>query len=306
MNSSDSAEEIVKLYLDGVEHIVKIAGVGAKNLAVMLIAMSKEKTQTKGKTRLTNMLKSGKSLKIFTIKAEDLKTFSQEAKRYGVLYCALANKKNSKIDGMVDIMVREEDASRINRIAERFNLRDVASIQKELDKEKQENTSKPENAEIPKSEEEQFIDDIMPKPKEEQFTDDTILKSTEEQFIDDVMPKLKEEQQEIPSNDTKETEQKNQLETFSNTKSKDKVEVSNDIEKKSVKEELKEIEQEIRTKEENAEKKEVQMDDTQAKDKKKQKGGRRYKEKEEKHKGKRYKEPKHLETTKKKNKGRSK
>ena len=98
MNSSDSAEELIKIYLDGVEVALRIAGTGAKNIGAMLIAMSKEKTQTKGKTKLTNMLKTGKPLSIFTIKAEDLKKFSQEAKRYGVLYCALANKKNSKID----------------------------------------------------------------------------------------------------------------------------------------------------------------------------------------------------------------
>lgn len=273
MNSSDSAEEIVKLYLDGVEHVVKIAGVGAKNIAVMLIAMSKEKTQTKGKTRLTNMLKSGKSLKIFTIKAEDLKIFSQEAKRYGVLYCALANKKSSKIDGMVDIMVREEDAARINRIAERFNLRDVASIQEKLDREKQEKAITHETPEIPKSQKEQFIDDIMPKEKGEQ--------------------------KEIPSNDTKETEEKNLSEIFSNIKSEDKTENSSNIEKRSVKEELKEIEQEIKAKEESLEKQELQTDNVQVKNKDKQKGGRRYKEKGEKHKAKHYKEPKHLDNSRK-------
>ena len=197
-----------------------------------------------------------------------MKTFSQEAKRYGVLYCALANKKNSKIDGMVDIMVREEDASRINRIAERFNLRDVASIQKELDKEKQDKIIVQEDLEI--------------------------SKSAKEQFIDDIMPKEDKEEKEIPSNDTKETEKENLSEISSNIKSEDKMENSSNIEKKSVKEELKEIEQEINAKEESLEKKELQTANVQVKSKDKQKGGRRYKEKEEKHKAKHYKEPKHL------------
>ena len=112
MNSSDSAEAIVKLSLEGMEVALKIAGTGAKNIAIMLYTIMKDNQQTKGKTRLTNMLKTGKPLKIFTIRAEDLKKFSQEAKKYGVLYCALADRKNSKIDGMVDIMVRDEDASK--------------------------------------------------------------------------------------------------------------------------------------------------------------------------------------------------
>ena len=62
---------------------------GAKHTAMLLAAILKEEQKTKGKTRLTSMLKSGKELKVFTIQQKDLKTFSQEAKRYGVLYCIL-------------------------------------------------------------------------------------------------------------------------------------------------------------------------------------------------------------------------
>ena len=32
---------------------------------------------------------------------------------------------------MVDIMIKEEDAGKMNRIAERFNFKDVATIKKE-------------------------------------------------------------------------------------------------------------------------------------------------------------------------------
>ena len=231
----------------------------------------KDKQQTKGKTRLTNMLKTGKPLKIFTIRAEDLKKFSQEAKKYGVLYCALADKKNSKIDGMVDIMVREEDASKMNRIAERFNFRDVASIKRELEQEMNKTNSQ-EVVEIAKSEEDQFIDDIMPKPKEEL-------------------------QQEIPSNNTKETEEKSPLGISSNIKSDDKTE-SSDEEKKSVKKELKEIADELKIKEEKEkqqEKQDIPVGNAITKDKEKEK--KAPKKEKEKYKGKHFKEPKHLDYT---------
>ena len=46
--------------------------------------------------------------------------FVKEAKKYGVLYNVLIDKKQSKKDGMVDIIVRAEDAAKINRIFERF------------------------------------------------------------------------------------------------------------------------------------------------------------------------------------------
>ena len=271
MNSSDSAEEVVRISLEGMEVALKIAGTGAKNMAVMIYTIMKDKQQTKGKTRLTNMLKTGKPLKIFTIRAEDLKKFSQEAKKYGVLYCALADKKNSKIDGMVDIMVREEDASKMNRIAERFNFRDVASIKRELEQEMNKTNSQ-EVVEIAKSEEEQFIDDIMPKPKEEL-------------------------QQEIPSNNTKETEEKSPLGISSNIKSDDKME-SSDEEKKSVKKELKEIADELKVKEEKEkqqEKQDIPVGNAITKDKEKEK--KTPKKEKEKYKGKHFKEPKHLDYT---------
>lgn len=168
MNSSESAEVIVKLSLDGMEVALKIAGAGAKNIAVMLYTIMKDKQQTKGKIRLKNMLKTGKSLKIFSIRAEDIKKFSQEAKKYGIRYCALADKKNSKIDGIVDIMVLEEDASKINRIAERFNFKDITTIEKEIEQNKTESkeempsNNKPKQAE--KNQSENFLN-IKPEDK---------------------------------------------------------------------------------------------------------------------------------------------
>ena len=135
MNTSgDAAESVVRMSLQGTEVALKLTGSAAKNIAALLYAIYKDKKQTKGKTTLTNMLKSGKELKVFTVKKEDLKTFQEQAKRYGVLYTALINKKNKNFDGMVDIMVRAEDASKINRIVKRFDLGtyDGATIKSEL------------------------------------------------------------------------------------------------------------------------------------------------------------------------------
>ena len=74
------------------------------------------------RTRLTNMIKSGKELKVFSIPNKDLKKFTEQAKRYGVLYCVLRD-KNTKGDNVpIDIIARAEDASKIQRIVERFEL----------------------------------------------------------------------------------------------------------------------------------------------------------------------------------------
>ena len=134
--SSDAAEQIVRMSLEGFQVTAKIAGSGAKDIAALLVAIMKDKHKTAGKTNLTNMLKSGKELKVFSVKADEFKRFTEEAKRYGVLYSALINKKTKMNDGIIDIMVRAEDASKINRIVERFKLSsyDEATIRSEIEK----------------------------------------------------------------------------------------------------------------------------------------------------------------------------
>lgn len=162
MNTSgDAAESIVRMSLQGFEVATRITGSGAKNVAALIYAIMKDNSQTKGKTRLTNMIKSGKELKVFTVKEENFRKFTQEAKRYGVLFCALKGKEKS-VDGMVDIMVRAEDASKINRIVERFKFAtiDTASIKNDVRKSK----DSKENDIVVKSIEEKLVDDILNKP----------------------------------------------------------------------------------------------------------------------------------------------
>lgn len=120
--SSDAAETMVRMGLQGTEYALKITGTATKEIAVILLSIIKSNKQTKGKTSLTKMLRSGKALNVFSVKQEDLKTFQREAKRYGILYTALIDKKNKSLDGVVDILVKEEDAPKINRIVERFKL----------------------------------------------------------------------------------------------------------------------------------------------------------------------------------------
>lgn len=112
MNTAgDAAEQIVRMSLNGVEVAAKITGVGAKELAMMIYAIAKDQKKTKGKIRLSNMLRSEKPLKVFAVKDSELAQFCKEAKKYGVLYCVLKDKDAG--DGLTDIMVRAEDASKI-------------------------------------------------------------------------------------------------------------------------------------------------------------------------------------------------
>ena len=185
MNSSEAAESIVKMSLEGIEVAARITGTGVERIAVALLAMAKQKQMTKGKTNLNNMLKSGKPLQIFSLKQEELKKFHDESKKYGILYTALIDKKHPDTDGLVDIMVRQQDAIRVNHIFDRFKLSAVnlADIRTEVEKDKMEEMlqdAKERGVEI-KSNEEKIVDDIMSKPiqKEEQQMSNPQVAKTE-------------------------------------------------------------------------------------------------------------------------------
>lgn len=193
----DAAEQIVRMSLEGFEIAAKITGAGAKNIAVLLYSILKEEQKTKGKARLTSMLRSGKELKVFTVKNDDLKKFTQEAKKYGVLYCVLADRKNKDPNAEVDVIARAEDASKISRIVERFSLAsvDTASIvtEAERNKEGQTQQTEPEITTPDKAEKDKLLEALMGKPmqKEEHGANPSTAKTEK--------PPLSEPTSELPS-----------------------------------------------------------------------------------------------------------
>ena len=118
----EAAEQIVNMATNvtvkGVEVATNLAGKGALSLATFLIAALNDQKRTKGKARMRAF--HGKPTKVFVIRSEDMKQFAEEAKKYGVLYAAVFNKKQP--DGIVDVVVNANDAAKVNRIAERFAM----------------------------------------------------------------------------------------------------------------------------------------------------------------------------------------
>ena len=119
MNTSgETAELVVKEGIQITESAVKLAGLGAKNLAALLIAIAKDNPNLSGKTGLKRLIQDGEELTIFSVKQEDLKDFQMESKRYGVLFYPVINKVEKT--GTVEIMAKAKDAKQINRIFERM------------------------------------------------------------------------------------------------------------------------------------------------------------------------------------------
>ena len=186
-NSGEAAEQVVRLSLEGVEVTAKIVGNAAKEVAALLYAVFKnrDKNKIKGKQRLTSMLKSGKELSIFSVKNDDMKRFVADAKRYGIVYCVLRNPKG-KSNGECEIMVRAEDAAKINRIVENIKIATVLNpeaIREEV------NVSKTDTAQMSvlekdtpiKDADDLLIDEMFDKPKQKEentHKNPTVAKTT--------------------------------------------------------------------------------------------------------------------------------
>ncbi len=124
--SGDAAEQVVRLSVEGAEMAVKITGTAAKDISAVLTAVLKQSSEknvkTHGRARLSSMLKSGKELKVFTMKLGDLKEFTKHAKDYGILYCVLKDKTRDDPEHQIDIIARADDASKIQRIFDHYGL----------------------------------------------------------------------------------------------------------------------------------------------------------------------------------------
>ena len=118
--SGETADLMVREGIQITESAVKLAGLGAKNLAALLIALANDNQKLSGKTNLKRLIHDGEELTIFSLKQEDLKGFHMESRRYGVLYYPIVNKVENT--GTVEIMAKAKDARQINRIFERMGI----------------------------------------------------------------------------------------------------------------------------------------------------------------------------------------
>ena len=145
---TDAPDQVLRLSLEGAEFALKISGAAAKNIAAALYAVLKDQKRTKGKARITTMLRQQRPMTIYTIKKEDCADFAKQARGYGVLYAPIPVKKG---DDTLDVMVFQDDAARVNRIVERLELTvlDTASIENGIQQSREDKAPFPERTERP-------------------------------------------------------------------------------------------------------------------------------------------------------------
>jgi len=125
--ASAAADQLTREGIQFTEMTAKLTALGAKNLAALVMALLKDNEKLAGKTSLRRLLQDGKELKVVPLPKDKIAAFTREAKRYGVLFTII----NDKESGEVDLLVRAEDAAKINRIFERIHYDELAEPEAE-------------------------------------------------------------------------------------------------------------------------------------------------------------------------------
>jgi hypothetical protein len=99
------------------ETVIKLSGKAALKLLAMIVALLKENPKLKGATRIVRMLRENKPLEVLQMRQDKIKEFAAVAKQYGILYTVVKDKSSQ--DGILDLVIKQEDAAKVNRVLER-------------------------------------------------------------------------------------------------------------------------------------------------------------------------------------------
>ena len=116
---SDPADQVVRYTLEGTEFVLRLSGTAAKNFAVFVAAVLRDQKKTRGKTNLTRLLREGKPLKFFSIPADRMREFAQEARRHGLLFVPMRDRNDPD---HIEIAIWAEDSAKVERIIDRMQL----------------------------------------------------------------------------------------------------------------------------------------------------------------------------------------
>ena len=116
---SDPADRVVRYTLEGTEFALRLSGTAAKNFAVFVAAVLRDQKKTRGKTNLARLLREGKPLKFFSVPADRMREFAQEAKRHGLLFVPM---RDCNDPDHIEIAIWAEDSAKVERIIDRMQL----------------------------------------------------------------------------------------------------------------------------------------------------------------------------------------
>jgi hypothetical protein len=104
--------------LSGAEIMLRLGGSALKNLLALTMALAKADKKVYGKISLANMLKQTRDIRVFPMTKAQYKAFKKLAKKYGILFSAIADKHGK--DKTFDLVLPPSELDRANQIFERI------------------------------------------------------------------------------------------------------------------------------------------------------------------------------------------
>lgn len=121
----DATSVAMQYVFKGGEVAIKVAGVAAKNLALMLIALLQQKNRSKGQVWVKTMSQQGTPLITFPVPVDRLKEFSELAKQREIMYSRIKSKGKGASASHVDIIARQNDVALLKDIFSKLGFSDL-------------------------------------------------------------------------------------------------------------------------------------------------------------------------------------
>ena len=116
--SGETADMVVKEGVQISEEAIKLLARGAKNLAALLYALAKDQKKLYGKVSMNRLLSEQRPIEVLPLRTEDFDEFKRRAKKVGLLFAAVEDKKGDA--PYLDVLTNIDHLSQANYILEQM------------------------------------------------------------------------------------------------------------------------------------------------------------------------------------------
>ena len=116
--SGEAADLVMKEGVQISEEAIKLLARGAKNLAALLYALMKDQKKLYGKVSMNRLLREQRPIQVLPLRTEDFDEFKRRAKKVGLLFAAVEDKKGDA--PYLDVLTNIDHLSQANYILEQM------------------------------------------------------------------------------------------------------------------------------------------------------------------------------------------
>lgn len=114
--SSETADLLIREGVQATEGALRLSGACLKNVAALLVAISRQDNKVVGKTNARRLVRDPASAEVVQLRKEDIPKFQRLAKQYGILYFFVHKRGNE--NGMTNIVSNQNYAAQLNAALE--------------------------------------------------------------------------------------------------------------------------------------------------------------------------------------------